>query len=53
MGIAVDIAIDVITGSIINIPDIIAKAGKTAEDLANAVCDPPKVSDLFLQSLSQ
>ena len=43
MGMAVDIAIDIITGSVINIPDIIAKAGKAAEDLANAVCDPPKV----------
>ena len=53
MGIAVDIAFDVITGSFLNIPDIIAKAGKVAQDLANAICDPPKIENLFLTSLVQ
>ena len=37
--IAVDVAIAVVTGSPLNIIDIIKRAGKTATDLANSVCD--------------
>jgi hypothetical protein len=37
----VDIAIAAITGGDINMKDIIEKIGKTAVDLANAICDHP------------
>ena len=48
VGVAVDIAIAAVTGSPINVIDIIEKVGKTALDLANAVCDPPAFHE-FLQ----
>jgi len=48
VGVAVDIAIAAVTGSPINIIDIIEKVGKTALDLANSVCDPPAFQE-FLQ----
>ena len=43
MGIAADIGLDIITGSIITIPDIIYRAGSLALALANDVCDLPQV----------
>jgi hypothetical protein len=42
-GMAVDIAIAAVTGSPINILDLIERLGKTATDLANSICDPPSV----------
>ena len=48
VGITVDVAIAAVTGSPINILDIIEKAGKTAIDLANSVCDKPTFNE-FLQ----
>ena len=48
VGIAVDVAIAAVTGSPINMLDIIEKAGKTAIDLANSICDKPSAIE-FLQ----